>query len=294
MWKKILKAWNIFWGIVGGLAVLVGAVVGVYALYDRFSPRPIPPPPVKEYIFGSKYYYVQALTDSANKVLAYGITTRDKNFIPSFTILQDLYYADPKNPSDETKLKSGAEIITLGKTKFSDIGTPDNIFAYLGVHDFYYHEEYYYGNPGNYQSFFFAANESGYLDVDNDSLDFFLSNKKIDPMDSTVVTFRKNSIINTIYITAPGEGFDNVMLRKYLVGPDYNQVRAISESAMQDVADVQAEYKKLLKLSSGVDLENFIAILGRPLIVNDEPTFNIRTDKTLNQQFDERLNDNPS
>lgn len=176
----------------------------------------------------------------------------------------------------------------MGKTRFSDIGTPDNIFANLGAHDFYYHEEYYYGNPGNYQSYFFAANESGYLDVNNNALDFFW-NEKIDSNDSQVITFRKNSTINTIYITAPGEGFDNIVLRKYLIGPDYYQVKIIPESSMPDVVDISTEYKKLSKLSTNVDLENIIAILGRPLIVNDKPTFDIRTDKTLNQQFNEKL-----
>lgn len=278
------------WGMIGGLAVLIGAVVGIYTLHDRFSPEPVVHPQIKEYIFGFKYYYVQALTDSTNKVLAYGVTTRDKDFMPTFTILENLYYADPDNPGDETKLVSGAKTIILGKTKFSDIGVPDNIFGYLGAHSFYYHEEYYYGNPGNYQSYFFAANESGYLEVDDESSDFLSSDLKINQENMQVLTFRKNSTINTIYVTAPGEGFDNLVLRKYLIGPDYSQVRAISESLTSNISDIKTEYKKISRLSPGVDIENFIAILGRPLFVNNEPEFSLRNDKTLDQRFDEQFN----
>ncbi len=293
MWKKIFKIWNIVWGIIGGFGILVVLISGAYDLKDRFLPEESNLQNVKEYIFGTNFYYVQVLADHLNKVLAYGVTTRDKDFNPSFTILEGLYYISKDNILDRSKDKSGAKTIILGKTKFSDLGVPVDTFARLGAHDFYYHEEYYYGNPGNYQSYFFSANESGYLNVDNSNLSFFNS-KNINTENQEVSEFRNNSIVNTIYFTAPGEGFDNLMLRKFLIGPDYYQIRVVPESSMPNVLDKNIEYGKLSKLSTNVDLENVIAILGRPLIVNDEPTFEVRTDLTLNERLTEEsiINEN--
>ena len=283
---KFSNTFKIFWATVVGLGVLIGIIVGSYNIYDRFFKKKVSEniPEVKEYIFATQYYYVQVLADVSNKVLVYGVTTRDANFNPSFTMAPDLMYADSDNPNDSSKYKSGATVIILGKTKFGDVkDAPQNIFAYLGAHDFYYHEEYYYGNPANYQSYFLAANHSGYLNTDDNDLSFF-NNSKIDPSDPTVIKFRSNSVVNTFYVTAPMEGIDNTMLREYLVGPDYNQVRAIPETLMRDNSSKFTQINRLSKLSTDVDIENIISVLGKPLIINVDPTFAVRTDPTLKQQ----------
>lgn len=284
-WRiRIVKIWNIFWGFLAAMGVLVGLIVGIYSLYDRVFGQKVEIPNIKEYIFKSKYYYVQVLTDSSNKVVAYGVTTRSKDFNPSLTLLEGSYTIDRDDPLNSSKYTSNSKIITLGKTHFAELGEPNNVFAHLGAHDFYYHEEFTYGNAGGYQSYFFAANESGYLAVDDDHLDFFLdhTHEKINTSLSDVTAFRQNSVINTFFVSAPFEAFDNVMLRKYLVGPDKYQIRVTAEVPQEEHLSYQDQYTKLKQLSTVVDIEYIITILGQPFIINDRPSFDIRTDAPYN------------
>lgn len=242
---------------------------------------------MKEYIFGSQYYWLQALVNDEGKVLAYGVTTRDVNFNPSFKILDGLYYADKADPTNFNKAKDGSMVITLGKTKFDEIDSePENIFFSLGAHDFYYHEEYYFGNPGKYQSYFFAANESGYLDVDYSNLPETTKDFEVKPSATSTSKFRENSIINTFYVTAPMEGYSNESIRKYFVGPDYNQVRVIPESLVTKEQGMATQKNKISKLSPEINIENVIEIFGKPLVINNEPTLSIRDDLTLDQKFE--------
>lgn len=169
---------------------------------------------------------MQALTDLEGTVLAYSVTTRDKNFNPAITIWTD----------KEIKIE-------LGKTKFIELKEPNQITSYMGVHNFYYSEHYYFGNPGLYQSYYFTLSETGYMgDVSFDSpeyydkidfdLEFDDSNARKDiirPTDRDVIKFRENSIINTFTVTAPLGDFDGEVFKDVRFGPDLNQVRVMYE-----------------------------------------------------------------
>lgn len=176
---------------------------------------------IYEYIFlDDKYYYLQVLTDSEGTVLAYSITTRDENFNPVILI-----------PSQKNK-------VVLGKTKFIDLGEPDKIISRLGVHDFYYSESYYYGNPGFYQTYYFTQNEMGYINkINTDSQNFHDFDFERDDMgkikddmkssDDDIAYFRENSVVNTFTVAAPLISLNSDLSESIQFGPDKYMVRVI-------------------------------------------------------------------
>jgi len=282
--KKRWKWAIVVWGIIGGITIITGLLVDVTGLYDRFIQKADPKITnpvlvVKEYIFGNQYFYLQVLTDSSDRVLAYGVTTRKADFNPSFKILEHGRVL----PDNVEKANPFAHKITLGKTHFSDFPySPENIFAYLGARRLYYHEEYYFGNPGDYQSYFIGVNDSGYVDINYDNFDFSLKDE-INPDDKNVANFRKRSTINTILVTFP-KGFGEPALRKYLIGPDLDQVRVISDAAMITSESRYSLLNKLKSLSTEVNIQLYINRFGHPLIINDHPFLEIRNDQILFEQ----------
>lgn len=187
---------------------------------------------VYEYIFlDDKYYYIQALTDLDESVLAYSVTTRDKQFNPEITL-----------PLSRAIIENGKVIgskdislkVELGKTRFVDLGKPNEIISRLGAHDFYYSERYYYGNPGFYQTYYFTQNEMGYIrniapqDFNLEVDDLGEKKEDIKSTDKDVSDFRKNFIINTYTITAPLVDFDSEIFKNLQFGPNKYQVRVIN------------------------------------------------------------------
>lgn len=179
----------------------------------------------KEYIFVDKLFYVQAITDIDDKVLVYSITTRDKNFNP--------------------KLKLWDVTIELGKTKFSELDSlgydPVRVVSFLAAHDFHYGEEYYFGNPANYQSYVFSLNESGYWGIAYNGEEDFVAPPHdpwidgiIDKENEEIKNFRENSVINTYTITSPllanfREKDGTIDLPTSQYGPSWNQVRVLPD-----------------------------------------------------------------
>jgi hypothetical protein len=276
--------WLIFWSIIVGIGIILAILVNLTGLYDRLTKKTDPEITspdlvVKEYIFGNQYFYLQVLTDSSGRVLAYGVTTRKADFNPAFKILEHGRVL----PDNVEKANQFAHKINLGKTHFSDFPySPENIFAYLGARRLYYHEEYYFGNPGDYQSYFIGVNDSGYVDINYDSFDFSLKDE-INPDDKSVANFRKSSTINTFLVTFP-MGFDKPALRKYLIGPDLDQVRVISDAAMITSESRYSLLNKLKSLSTEVNIQLYINRFGHPLIINDYPFREIRNDQILSEQ----------
>ena len=182
-----------------------------------------------EYIFVNNLFYVQAITDKDQRVLAYSVTTRSKDFNPSlkFVAMSFGEVEDFRTPT-----------VVLGKTTFSELGkilawAPINIVSYLGAHDYFYSEEYRFGNPGNYQTFFFAQNQAGY--VNNVYPAPALLPVDYNHVSSTypgIQAYRDRAIINTYTVTAPFIGpkeMSNDDSRTLILGPDYNQVRILNE-----------------------------------------------------------------
>jgi hypothetical protein len=109
---------------------------------------------IKEYIFVSKYFYLDAITDINDTVQYFAVTIRVKDFNPTFTI-------------PTISQTAATAQITLGISTFKDISGPNDlplsISGCVGAHDVYYHEIYYFGLPGKYRQFGFGLNEAGYL-----------------------------------------------------------------------------------------------------------------------------------
>lgn len=100
----------------------------------------------QEYVFVDEDFYVQAVTNSDGKILAYAVTTRNGSFTPVL-----------KLPDDE---------VVLGVSKIGDVrGTPNRscygVVAATGGS--FYYEEYYFGRPGMYQTYFLGVGGAGYL-----------------------------------------------------------------------------------------------------------------------------------
>jgi len=285
---------RIIWAFIIGVSVILSIIVNLNEINNFFLKTPkvteeaTKQTEVKEYIFGNQFFYIQALVNESNSVLAYGVTIRDEDFNPTFKILENAFTADKDNPEDFSKATPLAYNIVLGKTHFSDIpSSPENIFSYLGARRLYYHEEYYFGNPGNYQSYFMGVNDSGNINIDYNNLEFF-GEKNINYEDKAVSQFRKNSIINTFAKTSPFTGFNNDKFRKYLVGPDLDQVRVISEMAIKTKESKDSLLEKINKLSTEMNIQFYIENFGQPIIVNNTPYMEIRDDLSLNKQWDLR------
>lgn len=107
----------------------------------------------KSYIFDVRPIFVAAYVDENGKVLAYSVTSPDTRINPVLIL-----------PSMSADSNEDREII-LGKTRFSDldklIGEPFDIAGNCGARRISYDEQYYFGNPGNYQYFIFSFNDMG-------------------------------------------------------------------------------------------------------------------------------------
>lgn len=196
----------------------------------------------KEYVFVDKFFYTQAIVDGDDVVLAYSITTRQSDFNPKLNILW------------------GKPPVILGETKLVDLiqlvgaDDPDHIISAWGVHDISYAEGYYFGNPGNYQTFFFGTTQAGYTEEElslppelvysfdlKDKISVIMnpgatsttsSGKRIpEDVREDLQEFREDTIINTYTIVGPlrpiKELLGQIDSALYVFGPDYNQVRLL-------------------------------------------------------------------
>jgi hypothetical protein len=101
-----------------------------------------------EHVYVFDDAYVQAVTDQHGKVDYFSVTSRTRRFRPKLN-----YH--PGGPSQLATVK-------LGSTRFAQLGdTPTEVHAWLGARWFGYVESYYFGNPGNYQTYVFAFNDAG-------------------------------------------------------------------------------------------------------------------------------------
>lgn len=176
---------------------------------------------LKEYVFIDKLFFLDTIIDKNGNVVQYSVTTRDKDFNPKFI--------DQTFEDDNRKLE-----VKLGKTKFSELlKFPSHINGCVGAHNFYYFESIYHGNPGNYQSYAFGINESGYTDWDDNTTNMvgFINKYCTDEPEDHIVDktssskelefMRKNLTINTYLVTTPFLG----VIDNNGIGPDYNRVR---------------------------------------------------------------------
>lgn len=178
----------------------------------------------RAYIFIKEYFYLQALTDRANNILAITVTSRDRDFNPEFEI---------------PALSSS---VVLGRSTFSSVlgDIEGGCFIRIGAHNFSYFEGSYMANPGNYQSFYIGINDAGYPESwwktkGFDGLyDVGMSPdwKEADGDCSSIPDlYRKNAVVNTFTITAPFVFFSpkEPYTPDILFGVNINDVRVIGK-----------------------------------------------------------------
>jgi hypothetical protein len=167
----------------------------------------------REHIFINKYCYVQAVTDLEGTVVAFSVTTRKRWFHPKLVL-------GPYSLTGE-KLK-----VRLGRTKFFELqrfARPQDVSSSLGAHSFHYSEEYYFGNPGKYQTFVFAINDAGHCQYSQPPTH---EDCATGVANAAVAEFRNRSVINTYTIVAPLVSAKDAM-GGFWFGADKQQVRIL-------------------------------------------------------------------
>ncbi len=247
------------------LAILGLLIAFISLYYDHFK-KQIPEIEIKEYIFGNKYFWLQIITDQNNKTLAYGVTTRVSDFNPEFEIPVCSY----NNKKDDCIPYNK---VILGKTKFSDIPIePESAYAFQGVNRIYYDEEYWFGNPGYYQSYFIGLNDSGYISKYPILFDFIQSKpgpaSYLDLSNQNLQIKRGDMIVNTFFVTSPSVKYTHEIINSIAIGPNLSDVRVLPENLI-NTNTKQESIEMLKKLSSNLNIDSIKVIFGEPLLVNE-------------------------
>lgn len=199
------------------------------------------PVQMSEVIWVDRDYYVQALVDSDESVLAFAVTTRHRRFRPR--------YEGPSPPSwlDRTRFlhsfRRGSHAgfrqpllrVKLLKTRFAEFDRPRAVYANLGLRRFNYAEAHWYGNPGAYQHFVLAWNDSGASSgwpdpslIFGEGIGVFRSGAWAAETHhlsaDEVLKFRRQSSFNTYAVVGPRFHIEDFPVS---FGPDLDEVRTI-------------------------------------------------------------------
>lgn len=139
------------------------------------------------YTYVDPDYYLWVLANKDDKVLAYAITSRKKDFNPNLSIF-------------DTK-------ILLNKTLFSDWIDNSNpnlkCYRFIGANNpAYYFEEVYLGNPGLYQTYWVGNNNAAYMSG-LPGLKEGYANKLQGQIDCGNITNREVTTFNTFMVWGP-------------------------------------------------------------------------------------------
>lgn len=168
-----------------------------------------------EYIFVTSSYFVQAITNSDDKVLEYAVTSRDKDFNPTF-----------KNQAIPQFR------VTLGISHYQDLINsgyqPDQCYGFLGnTAPSFYFEQYPADNTTDYQTYFVGFNDTGYSDGGTE-----IPTEKATKSDCVGVSqqFRTNAVVNTYAVLSRAvNGVEalNIDFRDRYIGPNRVQMRLL-------------------------------------------------------------------
>lgn len=114
-----------------------------------------------ECFFIDRDYYVQAICDGEETVVAFSVTTRSNRFRPTFLFPAKVGCRRRRGWKKQTgeRFRSFFKV-TLGKTHFDRLRTDPSKprrRIEVGARTYFYTELFSYGNPGHYQSFGFTA-----------------------------------------------------------------------------------------------------------------------------------------
>lgn len=176
------------------------------------------------YIFVNKYYFIQTITDNNNNVKSFAVTSRRKDFTPTFQI-QSVY--------QDNFLTS----ITLNKETFNQFSptisniddgvTSPRCYYEWWPKGFVYIEGDYLGGDGDYQSIFVGINDIGYLGgLKYDS--FIENNQESNDCHTVPTNFRSQNTFNTFMLSDDSSAsalFRNAMI--YRIGVDQYDVNTL-------------------------------------------------------------------
>lgn len=108
-----------------------------------------------ERVWADRLYFVQALTESDDRVVVYSITSRTQRFRIAVPFPGGgKYWSDQSAPLTAT----------LGKSSFLDAGAdPQRVSGSRGARRFWYSEVFGFGNPGHYQHLILSVNDAGFI-----------------------------------------------------------------------------------------------------------------------------------
>lgn len=107
---------------------------------------------ISEFIYVGVGFYLQAVTDGNNRVIAYTVTTKDTRLKAQVPVPNLGIFTRGARPVD----------LVLGSSYFAEVPwTPGRIFTDVLAHNVGYRESYYLGTPGNYQTLVLSYNDAG-------------------------------------------------------------------------------------------------------------------------------------
>jgi hypothetical protein len=147
-----------------------------------------------EHLFRGRDYWVQTVSDDAGAVGRMAITSCDPDFHPAFSGV----------PNSSPAIDG----VVLNETHFDQTGAPPSKVHYFtsgATANSYWYDEYYFGNPGNYKTYYVGINDACPYDAPAELfvLKSDYTDARYDPADALVAQFRAAAVANTYAESAP-------------------------------------------------------------------------------------------
>jgi hypothetical protein len=154
---------SFFASVLGEPPAMCRTVESAITRYDDAGDHYLEPRAWTECVWIDRDYYVHALADEDETIHAYSVTTRSKRFRPTHRQPGHLWIERGRlgRLLRQPQSKPNPEI-KLGKTRFQELGRPEQAAAWIGARNVHYFEAYWGGNPGLYQWFVYSINDAGY------------------------------------------------------------------------------------------------------------------------------------
>jgi hypothetical protein len=127
----------------------------------------------------------------------------------------------------------------LNETRFDQSGAEPSTIHYFtsgATANSYYFDEYYFGNPGFYKTYFLGINDACLHeapDPDATFLDLRSADIPFDPADRAVAAFRARAAVNT-YAETGALGVPDDVIRAFQIGPSRILTRTAPPGLSED------------------------------------------------------------